>query len=104
MLLSEIGEGSSALFCLTNRRLCCSPTAGEGERRGAWRFPNGNEVFMNGDVYSNRSYSSVILNRRNNAVGPAGIYTCEIPDAENINRALYLRISEGITCILQGVY
>ena len=94
VLLSDIGEGSSGLFCLTNRTRCCSTTAG-GERRGAWRFPNGSEVVqesIGGDIYHDRSYSSVILNRRNNAVGSTGIYTCEIPDAGNTTRTLYIGV------------
>ena len=92
MLLSDIGEGSSALYCLTDRTQCCSTTAG-GERRGLWRFPNGTEVMLEsgyGDIYHTRGFSSVILSRRNNAVGPTGIYTCEIPDAGNIVRTLYI--------------
>ena len=95
VFLSDIGESSSALFCLTDRTRCCSITAG-GERHGAWKFPNGSEIMqesMGGDIYRTRSYSSVILNRRNNAVGPTGIYTCEIPDA--LNKVLYIRVSEG---------
>ena len=94
VLLSDIGEGSSALFCLTDRTRCCSTTTG-GERRGDWRFPNGGEVMqesMGGDIYHDRSYNSVILNRRNNAVGPTGIYTCEIPDTGNTNRTLYIGV------------
>ena len=91
VLLSDIGEGSSALFCLTDRTRCCSTTTG-GERHGAWRFPNGSEVDMGGNFYLDRSYSSVILSRRNNAVGLTGIYTCEIPDANNARRTLYIGV------------
>ena len=89
MLLGDIGEGSSALFCLTDRTQCCSTREG-GEKHGVWRFPSGSEVGRGGDVYLDRSYSSVVLNIRNNAVGPTGIYTCGIPDAENTNRILYI--------------
>ena len=94
MLLSDIGEGSSALFCLTDRTQCCSTTAG-GERHGAWRFPNGSEVIqgsMSGDIYYDRSYSSVILNRRNNTVGPTGIYACAIPSEADFLTALYIGV------------
>ena len=103
VLLSDIGEGSGALFCLTDRPECCSTTAG-GERHGDWRFPNGSEVVqdsMDKDIYHDRSYSSVILSKRNNAVEPTGIYTCEIPDDGNTNRTLYIGVYgselEGIT-------
>ena len=92
VLLSDIGEGSSALFCLTDRTRCCSTIAG-GERRGAWRFPNGSEIMQGGDFHRNRSHSSVILNRRNDAVGPTGIYKCAIPDSTNTNRALHVLLN-----------
>ena len=97
VLLSDIGEDSSALFCLTDRTRCCS-TASGGERHGAWRFPNDDEVMhahINGDIHRNRSYSSVILNKRNNAVGPTGIYTCEIPDAGIIIKKLYIGVYDS---------
>ena len=103
MLLSDIGEDSSALFCLTDRTRCCSTTAG-GERRGAWRFPNGSEIMqesMSKDIYRDRSYSSISLSRRNNAVGPTGKYTCEMPDAGNTLRTLYVEISASSN---QGVF
>ena len=113
MLLSDIGEGSSALFCLTDRTRCCSTTAG-GERRGAWRFPNGNEVFQYStgeDINRDRSYSSVILSRRNNVVGPTGIYACAIPseaDSSTTSRPLLIAIqanqSEGKTRSLLVLY
>ena len=94
VLLSDIGEGSSALFCLTDRTQCCSTTAG-GERHGVWRFPDGSEVMresMGRNIYRDRSYSSILLSRRNTAVGPTGIYTCVVPDAGNINRTLYIGV------------
>ena len=96
-LLSDVGEGSSALFCLTDRTQCCSTTAG-GERHGAWRFPNGSEVeqeSMGGDVYRVRSYSSVTLNRKNSTLEPTGIYTCEIPDASDAVTTLYIGVFES---------
>ena len=91
MLLSDIGKGSSALFCLTDRTRCCSTTAG-GERHGAWRFPSGSEVGRGGDIYRDRSYSSIILSRRNNAVGPTGIYICTIPSEADSSTTLYIGV------------
>ena len=100
MLLSDIGEGSSALFCLTDRTQCCSTTEG-GERRGAWRFPNGDEIMQDnssGSIYHSRSFSSVILSRRNNTEEPTGIYTCEIPneaDTLNTSSTLYIGVYDS---------
>ncbi len=31
------------------------------------------------------------LNRRNNAIGPEGLYRCDVMDAQNITKLLYLR-------------
>ena len=89
MLLSDIGEGSGGLFCLTDRTQCCSTAAG-GERRGAWRFPNGNEISTTGAIYRSRSYSSVILNKGSSAMEPTGVYMCVIPDKRNVVRNLHL--------------
>ena len=94
VLLSDIGEGSSGLFCLTDRTRCCSTAAG-GEGHGSWGFPNGSEVMRSvsmREIHWNQSYSSVILNRRNKAMEPTGIYTCEIPYVRNITRTLYIGV------------
>jgi hypothetical protein len=46
-------------------------------------------------VYFTRGFSSLLLNRRANAVGPAGVYTCLIPDAGNVLRILSISVSES---------
>jgi len=92
---NDIGERSRALYCFTNRTLCCSEVAGGG-RRGLWRFPNGTNVpeISDGDVYWVRAYSSVILNRRGDArVLQDGKYTCLIPDDKDIIGTLHIYIS-----------
>jgi hypothetical protein len=93
--LSEIEEGSSALYCLTNRELCCSSEAGQS--RGAWRFPNNLGVGEDttADIYFTRGFSSLLLNRRSSAVGPTGVYTCLIPDAGDVLRTLTVAITDG---------
>jgi hypothetical protein len=65
---------------LTDKRACCSTEA--GQRRGEWRFPNDTTVGEDttADVYLSRGFSSLLLNRGNNAVVPIGVYTCTIPD------------------------
>jgi hypothetical protein len=85
VLLSDIGEGSGALYCLTDRTLCCGANTG-GANRGIWRFPDGTNVEENStaDIYFIRSFSSLPLSRRSSAVGPTGVYTCVIPDASDI--------------------
>ena len=92
MLLSDIREGSGALFCLTNRTECCSQEAG-GER-GLWRLPDGTLANETTSPYRIRGFSSLFLNNRmSNTVSlPIGIYSCVIPDDEDIIRTLYIGV------------
>ena len=94
MLLSNIGEGRNALFCLTDRTQCCTTEA--GLNRGGWRFPNATFVSLDDtshNFYQIRGYSSVRLNRMSDAVAPTGIFSCTIPsDQSETNTNLYIRI------------
>ena len=103
MLLSDIGEGSNALFCLTNRTQCCTTEAGLD--RGGWRFPNSSAVDIyttdNQEFYRTRGYSSVYLNRRRNTLEPTGIFICRIPTNQSENNTnlyigVYTRAGEGV--------
>ena len=84
VLLGDIGEGSRALYCLTDREHCCSTAA--GANRGLWRSPNG---IVQGNVgfYSTKGFSSICLNRRSGTVGPTGLYRCVIPSSSDRDRA-----------------
>ena len=94
MLLRNIGEGSSALYCLTDLEECCSDVAGGG-RLGLWRFPGG--VNVGGDsgavIYSRRHFSSISLNVRGGMT--TGLYTCLIPDAGGDTRTLSINIQNS---------
>ena len=74
---------------------------------------------MGGNFYLDRSYSSVILSRRNNAVGPTGLYICTIPSKADSSTTLYIgvygstpgpltaslsydRASHTLTCVSSG--
>jgi hypothetical protein len=93
VVVRKIGEGSGALYCLTNRTLCCGNLTG-GANRGIWRFPNGTNVGdgTTTDVYFSRGFSSLLLNRRSSAVRPTEVYKCLIPDASNTIKALYIGV------------
>ena len=104
VVLSDIGEGSNALYCLTNFTQCCSAEEG-GRPRGLWRFPNGNNVGFNsgGNIYSSRGSSSLLLNRQRG--GSIGVYKCLIPDAGDVTRTLSINIQNSkcackISCLL----
>jgi hypothetical protein len=105
MSLSKVGEGSGALYCLTDRTPCCGINTG-GANRGIWRFPDGNNVGdITAGIYFTRGFSSLLLNRRSSAVGPTGVYTCLIPDAENVLRTpsigLYGAGGGGLYCMVR---
>ena len=99
VLLSDIGEGSSALYCLTDMMHCCLSAASASD--GRWIFSD--DSYANEDPTANfylvRGFSSLLLNRRSSAVGPTGVYTCLIPDSSNSSRNVYIgvytRSSEG---------
>jgi hypothetical protein len=101
VLVSDIGEGSGALYCLTNRIHCCGANTG-GADRGIWRFPDGSSAREDttAGIYFTRGFSSLPLSRRNSAICPTGIYTCLIPDASRnllvmLNIGLYDTASGG---------
>ena len=95
VLLSDIGEGSSALYCLTDTELCCSIEA--GANWGRWDFPSGTVgTDTTADIYSSNGFSSLLLNRRSSTGVPTGVYRCLIPDASNVLRTLHIGIHENI--------
>jgi hypothetical protein len=98
LMLRDIGEGSSALYCLTDREQCCRFGTG-GADRSLWSFPDGTSVGEDAtaDIYFTRGFSSLLLNRRSSAEGPTGIYTCVIPDRRNVLRTLYIGLYDDVT-------
>ena len=91
--MDKILEGGLALLCLTDKQDCCTLKEVQGDLRiGEWYFPNGMTVDSAGDVYRRRSHSVVLLNRRNNAILPSGIYHCEISDKQERFQHIYIGI------------
>ena len=95
MTLEDIGEGGDALLCLTDNTMCCARDQSPGRGiLGDWYYPNGTEVgnYYVGhemwEFYRNRGQSVVRLNRRRGGV--AGIYHCEIPDANGVTQDIYV--------------
>ena len=96
--ITDIGNGTNALYCFTNGSDCCR----ESDRgtNGKWFFPDGRQVDENGrvstlDFNRNRGPSAVLLNRRNNAMGPTGFYRCEVLDARNVVQSIYVGLYKG---------
>ena len=71
--LSSVGEGDGRyLSCRTDDTNCCTEV-------GAWHYPNGSVISDGGDLYISRGLMVVNLNRRNDVMGPIGLYCCVVP-------------------------
>ena len=101
--LTVVGESTAAitgsgLLCRTYRTDCCGN--GDGEtRQGEWLYPNGTQVRTSGsgdDFYRSRGTGVVILNRRNDATGPIGLYCCEVASVADPNATICINLSEII--------
>ena len=91
VLITDIGDFASmvditdpdrSLVCVTSNvnTECCRGS--DGGRAGEWYFPDGNQVPRNAesDDFSRSGFThQVRLNRRNNAMGPTGVYECRVP-------------------------
>ena len=110
VLITDIGsnatldDASSTLVCVTSNvnTKCCRTS--DGGRVGEWYHPNGTIVPRNSgtpadDIFTRTAFTEqVCLNRRANAVGPLGVYRCDVPaDPSGAN------ISASITIQRQGV-
>ena len=94
VILENIGEGDDALLCITNRTEMNSSIA-----LGNWFFPNGTRVPSKvanetsreeWDFHRDRGQMVVRMHRRRGGV--EGIYHCEIPDAMNVTRTIYIGV------------
>lgn len=81
-------DPASALLCVTSEvnTKCCRGR--DGGNVGEWFLPDGSMVPRNRDSpnsdFTRSGFTNQVrLNRKNDAMGPAGIYTCKVPDAED---------------------
>ena len=82
--LTQVGTDTSDpgndVRCITDLGTCC--TSIWGVHRRDWYFPDGDTlplVSPGSDIFFRRVAQQVALRRRNNAMGPSGIYHCEVP-------------------------
>ena len=92
--LTDIGEGSGALYCLTNSTSCCQSADTGSSDLGQWILSNGYVPNSSG-FFIERGPSVVLLNHKANEMGPTGIYTCRVPDASGVNRTMYIGVDSG---------
>ena len=91
----DIGEGESALFCLTSNLNCCRGSSGRGAR-GDWFDSSGTDlpklIDLPGGVgfYSNRGSSVVRLNRAGSVLSDftGGLFQCKIPGVDDVLQEL----------------
>ena len=93
ILITDIGnentddrsDPGSSLSCVTNdvnTHCCRSSDNPNGESRGEWYLPDRTRILNTPDTnfFRTRHNQQVRLNRRNNAMSPTGVFTCEIPN------------------------
>ena len=93
VLITAIGEGDDALHCMTDQVDCC--TRIYGRHRGEWRYPDRSLIPGGGagqDFYRNRAFQQVLLHRRNDALGPLGMYCCEVDSREDPDAKLCINL------------
>ena len=98
--LTDIGQDTAALYCLTDLTTCCR--GADGGSAGEWFLAGQtqpvvgvNRASFFDDFTRGRGPSAVLLNRRNNAAGPTGVYTCMLPDGSGQDRTLYIGVDTG---------
>ena len=76
---TDNSDPGNTVRCHTDLTSCC--TSYIGPHRGDWYFPNETRLQRSGpgdSIYESRGEQRVALRRRHNAMGPSGIYRCEI--------------------------
>ena len=101
--INDIGEGDSALLCVTDKHDCCKPP--NGLLQGEFYFPNNSMVRneASGDpLYINRGPQVVRFNKRSNAHPPAGIYRCDVPESTGLTISIYINITGIIIIVMHA--
>ena len=94
--IMDIGVGDNALHCITDRGACCRGS--DGGTSGSWILPgqtsevSGSGDASNEDFSTSRGPSAVLLNRRDGAAGPVGLYRCRVLDARGFLRSLFIGV------------
>ena len=95
--LTDIGEDRAALFCLTDHAACCRGSDTGASGSGVWLLPGGSPVIgslkaVAGMFYRSRGASAVLLHHDSDALGPSGVFTCNIPDSANHSQQVFVGI------------
>ena len=95
--LTDIGEDRAAVFCLTDHAACCRGSDTSASGCGVWLLPGGSSVVQKsgaiaGMLYRSRGASVVLLHRDSAALGPSGLFTCNIPDSADLPQQVFVGI------------
>ena len=95
--IQDIGAGTNALFCLTDRMHCCRKR--DGGASGEWYLPGesdpipGASSATDRDTFRKQRWTSVVaLIHNNNPTTPLGLYRCEVMDSNNITQSVYVGV------------
>jgi hypothetical protein len=106
ILLTNIGDSRStfsildpgpSLVCMTHEvnTQCCRSR--DGGNVGEWWFPDGSIVPRNraNQDYGRSGYTQQVrLNRRNNPLGPSGVWTCTVPGCGGLEHIAYITLGK----------
>ena len=73
-------DPGNTMRCHTDLSSCCSSS--QGIHRGDWYFPDETKLQLASpelDIFERHVAQRVTIRCRNNAMGPSGIYHCDIP-------------------------
>ena len=94
-------HGSSLVCVTTNVNMRCCRSVDDppnGKSRGEWLDPDGNMILNRLDInlFRTRYTRQVRLSRRNDAMSPTGVFTCDVPnDADStMSHRATIRIGE----------
>ena len=95
--LTDIGEDTAALFCLTDHAACCRGSGSSFAALGDWLLPGGSLVARKSgavvdNFYRSRGSNAVLLHRGLSTSGPSGVFTCVIPDSQGNLQQVFVGI------------
>ena len=77
---NDDSDPGNTVRCNTDLSTCCR--GAQGIHRGDWYFPDGDSLSLVSagiNIFEVHGAQQVTLRRRNNAMGPSGVYSCEVP-------------------------
>ena len=104
VLVTDIGIGSDALYCNTDRSGCCRASdASDGVAQGHWYRPDGTQVgsytqeYANDpteNIFSRDRLTGVVRLHRRGDPPERGRFRCEVPNAAGDMVTVYVNIGE----------